>query len=85
MHYKIDEIALVGKPLVDIETEGEEQNEVPSEEVVQSQQEEKQPTPSKITVSDDKPSTEILCIPSVRRLAKEHKVSKVIFFIKILL
>ncbi|XP_044256206.1 lipoamide acyltransferase component of branched-chain alpha-keto acid dehydrogenase complex, mitochondrial [Tribolium madens] len=72
LHYKIDEIASVGKPLVDIETEGSETSETPTEQV-QTPEEEKPPI-EEIKISDVKPTSEILCIPSVRRLAKEHKV-----------
>ncbi|EFA11496.1 lipoamide acyltransferase component of branched-chain alpha-keto acid dehydrogenase complex, mitochondrial [Tribolium castaneum] len=72
LHYKIDEIASVGKPLVDIETEGDEPSAAPTPE------EESKPPVEEIKISeptDPQPTAEILCIPSVRRLAKEHKVN----------
>jgi 2-oxoisovalerate dehydrogenase E2 component (dihydrolipoyl transacylase) len=69
LHYKIDETASVGRPLVDIETdtEGQEQEKV---QVTNEEPVEEKP----IETSKNESGMEVLCIPSVRRLAKEYKV-----------
>jgi 2-oxoisovalerate dehydrogenase E2 component (dihydrolipoyl transacylase) len=69
LHYKIDETASVGRPLVDIETdaEGQEQEKV---QVTNEEPVEEKP----IETSKNEPGMEVLCIPSVRRLAKEYKI-----------
>jgi 2-oxoisovalerate dehydrogenase E2 component (dihydrolipoyl transacylase) len=69
LHYKIDEMASVGRPLVDIETdaEGQEQEKV---QVTNEEPVEEKP----IETSKNEPGMEVLCIPSVRRLAKEYKI-----------
>ncbi|KAJ8982333.1 hypothetical protein NQ317_009449 [Molorchus minor] len=73
LHYAIDDIALVGKPLVDIETEegGETaDDEIPhdlAKDIMVEEQVENRDT----TIISEQP---ILCIPSVRRLIKEHNV-----------
>ncbi|RZC39931.1 lipoamide acyltransferase component of branched-chain alpha-keto acid dehydrogenase complex, mitochondrial [Asbolus verrucosus] len=74
LHYEIDQIAPVGKPLVDIEVEGDETEEPAPTEIENKDKKSKE---EKIA---DKPehnraNEEILCIPSVRRLAKEYKLN----------
>lgn len=73
LHYAIDETALVGKPLVDIETDSGDDTESSSDdEKVEKKTEEKIVK----SVQQTSPSSykKDICIPSVRRLAKEHSV-----------
>lgn len=73
LYYDVDQTAHVGKPLVDIETEqAEEANKIEGQVQEATEQESvKQEERSVISTS----SAETLCIPSVRRLAKEHNVN----------
>ncbi|CAG9861892.1 unnamed protein product [Phyllotreta striolata] len=71
LHYDVDETAFVGKPLVDIETEndGPETPETAQDEVADT----RKPTP--INTEKLAPDNSgVQCIPSVRRLAKEHNL-----------
>ncbi|XP_050499977.1 lipoamide acyltransferase component of branched-chain alpha-keto acid dehydrogenase complex, mitochondrial isoform X2 [Diabrotica virgifera virgifera] len=65
LYYNVDDTALVGKPLIDVEVEGSEHIEKKSEE--ESLREIEVSSRSDITANS-------LCIPSVRRLAKEHSI-----------
>nr|XP_023027643.1 lipoamide acyltransferase component of branched-chain alpha-keto acid dehydrogenase complex, mitochondrial [Leptinotarsa decemlineata] len=73
LHYKVDDIALVGKPLIDIETDSdivEGANDV-TETVDKPIMEE---TKTRQDEHVEESHNEAFCIPSVRRLAKEHKL-----------
>lgn len=81
LHYKIDEIALVGNPLVDIELLEEFDNEFSQEESVQEESKKKQETEaSSIVKRDEITSAEsllgkVLATPAVRRIALENKIN----------
>lgn len=68
LYHSIDDIALVGKPLVDYDVEDEEGDDDGS-----SSSSSDSDSGSSSSSSDDEPS-KILTTPSVRRLAQEHKV-----------
>lgn len=74
IHYDIDQTAFVGKPLIDIEVDGESDKRIELNETKEHSQS------TEIGVKKDKEYTiqdEIdysLCIPSVRRLAKQYKI-----------
>ncbi|KAF5307851.1 hypothetical protein FQR65_LT06583 [Abscondita terminalis] len=72
LYYEIDQIAHVGKPLVDIETDATESNLLSKPEITESQPVFKDLSANK-SHSDDF-STK-LAIPSVRRLARENKIN----------
>ncbi|CAG9829843.1 unnamed protein product [Diabrotica balteata] len=65
LYYKVDDTALVGKPLIDVEVEGSKDSEEKSEE---------ESLPEKEVSLGYGNNENILCIPSVRRLAKEHNI-----------
>lgn len=77
LHYKVDDTALVGQPLLDIDAEGEE-GDVP--EVAKTPEEPVKPKIIEEAIkSPQVPSGPAsykrdICIPSVRRLAKEHNI-----------
>lgn len=82
LHYKIDDIALVGNPLVDIELIEEFDNEFSQEENAQEHQPKKnqEMEPSSIVTKDDVTSVEtllgkVLATPAVRRIALENKIN----------
>lgn len=67
LHYKVDDIALVGKPLADFEVEDdevEEEDSTSDDEVV----EELEAIPHPLR-------TKVLATPAVRRIAMEHKIN----------
>lgn len=74
IHYDIDQTAFVGKPLIDIEVDGESDKRIELNETKEHSQS------TEIDVKKDEEYTsqdEIdysLCIPSVRRLAKQYKI-----------
>nr|CAI5853221.1 unnamed protein product [Callosobruchus analis] len=95
LHYKIDDVALVGKPLVDIEADQDDVPETPpkpqSKAEIQVKEEPSQPQPKqeaveKISIHKEQGPVSsttnevvnsnkgVLCIPAVRRLAKEHNL-----------
>ncbi|XP_060516246.1 lipoamide acyltransferase component of branched-chain alpha-keto acid dehydrogenase complex, mitochondrial [Cylas formicarius] len=81
LHYNIDDTALVGKPLVDLDVDG--QDDSKSAEMKEKFTPDVDIQPTSISTSyikedkkiDPQEGKEILCIPSVRRLAKEHKIN----------
>ncbi|XP_018570898.1 lipoamide acyltransferase component of branched-chain alpha-keto acid dehydrogenase complex, mitochondrial [Anoplophora glabripennis] len=85
LYYAVDDVALVGKPLVDIQTD---QADEMQPQTLSTQDEEVQENEPKKSEKDELAkylitnevlqSTEeqtSICIPSVRRLAKEHKIN----------
>lgn len=71
LHYSIDDIALVGKPLLDFDIEGDEED---AEESSSSSSSSSSSNESSSSSDDEKESTKVLTTPSVRRIAKEHNV-----------
>ncbi|GJQ66788.1 hypothetical protein Trydic_g18557 [Trypoxylus dichotomus] len=73
LHHQVEQVAFVGKPLLDIEIEGDDKisSSSSSSSASDSSEDERE-----IQQKTDSESTAppILCIPSVRRLAKEYKV-----------
>ncbi|CAG9760523.1 unnamed protein product [Ceutorhynchus assimilis] len=84
LHYQIDDIALVGQPLIDLETsEKADENEAEGKctkaenASVQRIEPEKLQSPPLLQDSNSSDSSDknaILCLPSVRRLAKENNI-----------
>ncbi|CAH1156256.1 unnamed protein product [Phaedon cochleariae] len=77
LHYEVDGIALVGKPLVDIETDDVQEVvnvDVPKQQVSESVPQDVETKIEKEEVNTAPDSNEALSIPSVRRLAKEHNL-----------
>ncbi|KAG5900511.1 hypothetical protein JTB14_010921 [Gonioctena quinquepunctata] len=76
LHYRVDDTAFVGKPLVDIETDEDvattvsEKCEVPAEKNA-----EQEPVPEIEAQIIEEVNSGVFCIPSVRRLAKEHNLN----------
>ncbi|KAI9266032.1 2-oxoacid dehydrogenases acyltransferase-domain-containing protein [Sporodiniella umbellata] len=75
LHHELHDIAKVGAPLVDIETEGEDEDEV-AEEVI-----EEKPKADKVDVTEERkpasleiPTPSVLATPAVRRFAKDNNV-----------
>ncbi|XP_022900766.1 lipoamide acyltransferase component of branched-chain alpha-keto acid dehydrogenase complex, mitochondrial [Onthophagus taurus] len=75
LHHKVDSIALVGKPLLDIEVEGEESSSSSSESDVSDGESKKEPQSAQKDINEINDINIALCIPSVRRLAKEHNIN----------
>ncbi|XP_043480897.1 lipoamide acyltransferase component of branched-chain alpha-keto acid dehydrogenase complex, mitochondrial [Leptopilina heterotoma] len=82
VHYKIDEIALVGNPLVDIELVEEFDNEFSQEENTQESKKKQEIEESSIVTSEDDITSsaeslfgKILATPAVRRIALENKIN----------
>lgn len=81
LHYKVDDIALVGKPLVDIETGSDEEITIETHtdsQISQTIEEIAVPETTKqdnLEVLKNVSDVDILCIPSVRRMAKEHNIN----------
>ncbi|KAJ8921475.1 hypothetical protein NQ315_003093 [Exocentrus adspersus] len=89
LYYNVDDVALVGKPLVDIETDKaeEQQPEASSTEEQTARNEDLEVAQEQVVKSEDNTLEHadlptdvseqqiLLCIPSVRRLAKELKVN----------
>lgn len=74
LHYKVDDTALVGKPLVDIETETDgKSSDTPTIDSPSSESDKEQ-IPIAVVEKDTFNTSDIQCIPSVRRLAKEHSL-----------
>ncbi|KAF5305194.1 hypothetical protein FQA39_LY09282 [Lamprigera yunnana] len=75
LYYEIDEIAHVGKPLVDIETD--ETVDTPTNLLQESQDDKKGALNvlNKVDPLSTEESSTKLAIPSVRRLAQEHKIN----------
>ncbi|XP_025835449.1 lipoamide acyltransferase component of branched-chain alpha-keto acid dehydrogenase complex, mitochondrial isoform X2 [Agrilus planipennis] len=73
LHYQVDDTAYVGKPLIDIETKEEINNEERTKKV--NPLEVKQNVNTKSTVQTEQlQNSTVLSLPSVRRLAKEKNV-----------
>jgi 2-oxoisovalerate dehydrogenase E2 component (dihydrolipoyl transacylase) len=73
LHYSIDDIALVGKPLVDFDVEEEEEDDADSGSSSSSSSSSDSDCGSSSS-SDDESSKQILTTPAVRRIAKENNV-----------
>ncbi|XP_050314190.1 lipoamide acyltransferase component of branched-chain alpha-keto acid dehydrogenase complex, mitochondrial [Anthonomus grandis grandis] len=88
LYYQVDDVALVGQPLIDLETdENSDTNDAPTPQsnplsVQSSNKTEEPPTafnhekekePAETSALADDTSS-VFCIPSVRRFAKEHKL-----------
>lgn len=69
LYYSIDDIALVGKPLVDFDVEEEEGDDADSSSSSSSDSDS-----GSSSSSDDESSKQILTTPAVRRIAKENNV-----------
>jgi 2-oxoisovalerate dehydrogenase E2 component (dihydrolipoyl transacylase) len=69
LHHKIDEIALVGKALLDFDVEGDD-----SDSSSDSDSEEEDPVQPAAQVPADGVRHKALATPAVRRVAMEHKV-----------
>ncbi|ENN76869.1 lipoamide acyltransferase component of branched-chain alpha-keto acid dehydrogenase complex, mitochondrial isoform X2 [Dendroctonus ponderosae] len=76
LHYQIDDTALVGQPLVDLETDDkiEKVEAIESVEVKETVDNSKQILETPVTSGTSYEGNTVLCIPSVRRLAKEHSL-----------
>ncbi|KAF7280183.1 hypothetical protein GWI33_006311 [Rhynchophorus ferrugineus] len=74
LHYDIDEVALVGKPLIDLETDDNTTEDPIKTDNISAKLEtiNEDVTVNKNNISDS--SEKVLCIPLVRQLAKEHKI-----------
>lgn len=81
LHYKIDDVALVGNPLVDIELDEQSDNEISQEENAQEHQPKANPEMDRTSiVPKDVMSAEnlfgkILTTPAVRRIALENNIN----------
>lgn len=73
LHYGVDDIARVGKPLVDIELKGE--AEVEDSPSSPPPSDEGQPTATPRAEMSVSASSKVLATPAVRRMAAENKVS----------
>jgi 2-oxoisovalerate dehydrogenase E2 component (dihydrolipoyl transacylase) len=71
LHYSIDDIALVGKPLIDFDVDDEVEDESSSS---GSDSDSSSGSSSSSSDEDQKSSKKYLCVPSVRRLAKENNI-----------
>lgn len=69
LYYSIDDIALVGKPLVDFDVEEEDESDDEKNSGSSSDG-----SSSSSSSSDDEQSSKVLTTPSVRRIAKENNV-----------
>ena len=74
LHYAVDDIARVGKPLVDIEVKGGAEGE-DGPPTTPPLGEEGQPVATPITETSISASSKVLATPAVRRIAAENKVS----------
>ena len=76
LHYEVDDIARVGKPLVDIEVKGgaEVEDGPPSTPPL----EESQPAATPRAESNVSAPSKVLAAPAVRRIAAENKVSGIV-------
>jgi len=86
LHYAVGEIAKVGAPLVDIQTEGDEEEPSKSDEIKSNEQEpSKKVTTKKADAKPTQPKAQpiprqegeehlVFAAPAVRRVAREHKV-----------
>ncbi|CAH0562075.1 unnamed protein product [Brassicogethes aeneus] len=84
LHHNIDDVALVGKPLVNIETDEAEDTgavekkstlETPKLETIKSSTEIKKDINNLVETEFIHTNCDIICIPSVRRLAKENNLN----------
>ncbi|KAL1493301.1 hypothetical protein ABEB36_011380 [Hypothenemus hampei] len=74
LHYQVDDVALVGQPLVNLEVENDDAvNEEVSSESSDKTEEVENPEEIKTEIPLSSDNT-VLCIPSVRRLIKEYKI-----------
>ncbi|XP_076260983.1 dihydrolipoamide branched chain transacylase E2 [Rhynchophorus ferrugineus] len=74
LHYDIDEVALVGKPLIDLETDDNTTEDPIKTDNISAKLEtiNEDVTVNKNNISNS--YEKVLCIPLVRQLAKEHKI-----------
>lgn len=82
LHYKIDDVALVGNPLVDIELEEQLDNEISQEENSQERHPQEKPEmdrasifPKDVVTSGENLLGKVLATPAVRRIALENNIN----------
>ncbi|XP_033220258.1 lipoamide acyltransferase component of branched-chain alpha-keto acid dehydrogenase complex, mitochondrial isoform X2 [Belonocnema kinseyi] len=82
LHYKIDDVALVGNPLVDIELEEQLDNEISQEENAQERHPQEKPEmdrasifPKDVVMSGENLLGKVLATPAVRRIALENNIN----------
>lgn len=75
LHHEIDETALVGQPLIDIELDDvRELDPTGASEVIDTPPEEVNSSPAHMTLEEVKGEGKVLCTPAVRRIAMENQV-----------
>lgn len=75
LHYKVDDVALVGSPLVDFDVEEDGDDDSSSSDSDSESKKEPEVTsdPKVEEVASEK--SQVLCTPSVRKMAKENKIN----------
>ncbi|XP_053669278.1 lipoamide acyltransferase component of branched-chain alpha-keto acid dehydrogenase complex, mitochondrial [Anopheles marshallii] len=74
LHHSVDEIALVGKPLLDFDVEDQEEDDSSSSSSSSSDEESERKDTKSSDVSGHAPTGKVLATPAVRRIAMENKV-----------
>ncbi|KAL5277820.1 DBT family protein [Megaselia abdita] len=72
LHYKVDDIALVGKPLLDFDVEEEGEDDSSSSD---SDEEKAPEVKTKVEEVQATEKSQVLCTPSVRKMAKENNIN----------
>uniref|UniRef100_A0A182M3L0 Dihydrolipoamide acetyltransferase component of pyruvate dehydrogenase complex n=1 Tax=Anopheles culicifacies TaxID=139723 RepID=A0A182M3L0_9DIPT len=74
LHHNVDEIALVGKPLLDFDVEEQEEDDSSSSSSSSSDEETERPAAKTAEAGGQAPVGKVLATPAVRRIAMENKL-----------